>query len=162
MVNLHQSFFVFRVRLQFLLPNIALIVASLCCIGALGGGLGHYFFDFGGVAGEAFAQEFIAGFGDEYVVFDADAQILFGDVDAWLHGDDHAGLERFAVVAGIMDIEANIVAEAVNVIFAERISVQILSVGIDVVVGNFVQALASFLAHIHSGLDGGHGGVLGA
>jgi len=112
----------------------------------LGGGLGHYFFDFGGVARQALAQELVAGFGDEHIIFDAHAKIFFGDIDAGLHGDDHAGLERLAGFSGIVDVEAEVVAESVNVILAERFSVQILTMGIDVVVGNFVEALPVLLA----------------
>src|SRR5713101_666231 len=111
------------------------IIASLRGLSALGGALGHYFFDFRGIAGQALAQELIAGLGDEHIIFDAHAEIFFEDVDAGLHGDDHAGLERSTVFAGIVDV-----------ILAHRFSVQVFSVGIDVIVGNFVEALASFLA----------------
>src|SRR6266403_3209056 len=122
------------------------IIASFRGPSALGGALGHYFFDFSGIAGQALAQELIAGLGDEHIIFDAHAEIFFEDVDAGLHGDDHAGLERSTVLAGIVDVEADVVAETVDVILAQRFSVQVFSVGIDVIVGNFVEALASFLA----------------
>src|SRR5260370_10461753 len=108
--------------------------------GTLGGGLGHYFFDFGGIAGQALAQELVAGFGDEHVVFDAHAEILFGDVDARFHSDDHAGFERVAILPGVGDVSAKVVANSVNVILAERFSVEIISVGIDVIAGDPVDA----------------------
>src|SRR5579862_6473957 len=128
-------------------------IVPLWLLGSLGGGLGHDFFDFVGVAGEAFAEEFVAGFGNQDVVFDADAEVFFGDVDAGLDGDDHAGLERFAVFAGVVDVEADVVAEAVNEILAERFAVKIFAVGIDVVVRNFVNAFRAFLAVVHAGFD---------
>src|SRR6267154_4688711 len=136
------------------------IVALLRVFGALCGGLGHYFFDFGGVAGQALAQELVAGFGDEHVVLDAHAKVFLGDVNAGLHGDDHAGLKRAAVFAGIVDVEAEVVTETVNVILAEGFSVEILSVGVDVVARDFVDALVAFAAKIHAGIEGGEGGIL--
>ena len=39
---------------------------------------------------------------------------------------------------------------------------QIFAVGIDVVVGNSEDAFIAFTAVIHSGLDGGEGGILSA
>src|SRR5271163_2807457 len=126
------------------------------------GGAGHDFFDFDGIAGEAFAQEFVAGFGDEDVIFDAHAEIFFGDVNAGLDRDDHSWLERFAIIAGIVDVEADVVAEAVNEILAQRFAVKIFAVGIDVVVGNLVHAFRASLAIVHARLDGGERGILGA
>jgi len=82
-----------------------------CVFGSLRRGLGHYFFDFGGVAWETFAQEFVTRFGDQDIIFDAHTEIFLGDIDARLHGDNHARLERFAGVTGIVNIEANVVAE---------------------------------------------------
>src|SRR6266853_1658167 len=138
------------------------IVALLRVFGALGGGLGHYFFDFGGIAGQALAQELVAGFGDDYVVFDTHAKVFLGDVNGGLHGDDHAGLKRTAVFTGVVDVEAEVVAETVNVILAEGFSVEIFSVGVDVVARDFVDAFVAFAAKIHARLEGGEGGVLGA
>src|SRR5712692_8069920 len=114
------------------------IVASFRGLGALVGALGHYLFDFGGVAGQALAEELVAGIGDEHVIFDAHAEVFFWDIDAGLHGDDHAGLERLAVLAGIVDVEADIVGEDMNVVLTQRFPVQIFSMGIDVVVGDFL------------------------
>ena len=49
------------------------IVGVLRDFGTLRGGLRHYFFDFGGIARKALAQEFVACFGDEHIIFDTDA-----------------------------------------------------------------------------------------
>src|SRR6267143_2045362 len=103
------------------------IIASFRGLSALGGALGHYFFDFSGIAGQALAQELVAGFGDGQVVFNAHPEIFFRDVDARLHGDDHARLERLAGFSGVVDVEADVVAETVDVILAERVSVQVFS-----------------------------------
>src|SRR6266481_6006413 len=136
------------------------IVGFLRVFGALCGGLGHYFFDFGGIAGQALAKELVAGFGDEHVVFDTHAKVFLRDVNTGLHGDDHAGLKRTAEFAGIVDVEAKVVAETVNVILAERFSVEIFSVGIDVVAGDFVDAFVAFASKIHPRLESSERGVL--
>jgi len=47
-----------------------------------------------------FAQEFGAGFRDEEIVFDADAEIS-SECKFRLDGDDHSGSERFAGAAWI-------------------------------------------------------------
>src|ERR1700730_13063246 len=138
------------------------IVASFRCLSALGGGLSHYSFDFGGIARQALAEELVAGLGDENVVFDAHAKILFGNVDTWFHSHDHAWLERFAIFAGIVDIEANIVAEPVNVILAQRFSVAVFSVRVDVIARDLIDAFVALLTKIHAGLQGRECGILSA
>src|SRR5712672_4262139 len=134
------------------------IIAFQRVFGTLGGGLGHYFFDFGGVAGEALAQELVASFGDQDIVFDAHAEVFLGNVNTGLHGDDHAGLKRPAVLAGVVDVESDVMAESVNVVLAEGVSMEIFSVGIDVVAGNLVHALIAFPAKVHARLEGGERG----
>ena len=52
------------------------------------------------------------------VVFDAHAQMFVGNVNARLDGDDHAGRERPAEIAGVVDVEADTVAQAVDEILA--------------------------------------------
>ena len=59
-----------------------------------------------------------------------------------------------------MNVQADVVAEAVNVVLAEPFTMQILAVGIDIVVGNFVEALVTGLAEIHSGFQRGEDGIL--
>src|ERR1700739_2742732 len=66
--------------------------------------LGHDFFNFARIARQALAEQLVAGFGDEHVVFDAHAQIFFGDIDSGLDGDYHSGLEGSAVVARIVHV----------------------------------------------------------
>ncbi len=122
------------------------------CFCACRRGSRHDLFDFTRISGEAFAEQPVAGFGDQDVVFDAHAKILFGDVDAWLNGDDHAGLERGAVFARVVNIEADMMAEAVNEIGAKWLIVEILAMGIYVIVGNFVDALVALDTEVHSGL----------
>src|SRR6266852_1667593 len=82
----------------------SIVATFLGLLGALFGGGSHDLLDFIGIAGEAFAEQLVAGFGDEGVVFDAHAEILLGNVDAGLDGDDHAGLERGAVFAGVVNV----------------------------------------------------------
>src|ERR1700756_1180629 len=124
------------------------------------GGFSHDFLDFGGFAGEALAQQFKASVGDQQVVFDAHAKIFFRDIDAGLDGDNLAWNERLARVAGIVNVEADIVAEAVDVILAESLTVHVFAVGVDVVVRDFVQAFAAGLAIAHAGFESGEDGIL--
>src|SRR5207249_2560287 len=125
-------------------------------------GGGHDFFDFIGIAREAFTEQLVAGFDDKDIVFDAHAEILFGDVDAGLNGNDHAGLESGAMVAGVVNVQADGMAEAVDEIGPEGFAMEIFPVRVDVVVGNFLHALVAFAAKIHARLELGEGGVLRA
>src|SRR5207247_5927762 len=129
---------------------------------ALCSGGGHDFFDFIGIAREAFTEQLVAGFDDKDIVFDAHAEILFGDVDAGLNGNDHAGLESGAMVAGVVNVQADGMAEAVDEIGPEGFAMEIFPVRVDVVVGNFLHALVAFAAKIHARLERGEGGVLRA
>src|SRR5467141_4006053 len=105
----------------------SIVVALLGLLGALVGSDSHDLFDFIGIAGEAFAEQLVAGFGDEDVVFNTRAEILFRNVDTGFHGDDHARLERGAVVAGVVDVQADVMSQAVNEIGAEGLAVEIFS-----------------------------------
>src|SRR5262249_2025076 len=71
-----------------------------------------------------------------------------------------AGFQRAAILAGIVNVEADVMAEAVNVVLAERLAVLILAVGVDVVVGDFLQALVALGAESYSGLELRERGVL--
>src|SRR6202171_1418904 len=104
----------------------------------------------------------MAGLGDEDAVLDADAEILVGDVDAGLDGDDHAGLQRRAVLSGVVDIEADMMAEAVNEIRAEGFAVEIFSVAVDVIVGDLVDALVALGTVIRARLQRSDGSILRA
>src|SRR6202030_2515341 len=130
--------------------------------GALFGGFGHDFFDFVGGAGELAAEQFVTRFGDQHVVFDAHAEILLGDVNSRFDGHHLARHQRFAGIAGIVDVQSDIVAQAVDEIPAERLAILIFSVRIDVIVGNFIKALLALAAHVRAGLQRGECSVLRA
>src|SRR5437016_5786166 len=53
------------------------VFPSLVLLRAGQRGFRHDLFDFIRIAREAFAQQLVAGFGDEHIVFDAHAEILF-------------------------------------------------------------------------------------
>jgi hypothetical protein len=67
--------------------SVGSIVALLGFLGALFRGAGHDLFDFIGIAGQALTEKFVAGIGDQHIVFDAHAEIFFRNIDARLHGD---------------------------------------------------------------------------
>src|SRR6516162_9286326 len=115
----------------------------------------HDSFDFGWIARQSLAQQLVAGVGDQRVVFNAHAQILFGDVDARFDGNHHSGLQRAAIVARIVYVKADLVAQAMNEILAERPALAVFSVRVDIVVGDVHQPI--FLASagkMRAGLEG--------
>src|SRR2546429_1940013 len=88
--------------------------------------------------------QLVAGVGDEHVVFNAHAQILFGNVNARFDGDHHSRLQRAAMVARIVYVEADMMAQAMNEILAERPALAVFPVRVDIVVGDVHQPI--FLA----------------
>src|SRR5260370_38675421 len=116
------------------------IVSVARVFGALRGPYGHDFFYLLGIARKPLAEELVACFRDQNVVFDAHAKVFFRNVNAGLHRDHHAGLESAAVVAGIVDVQADVMTEAVDEILTEALAVKIFSMGIDVVVGDLEDA----------------------
>src|SRR6266699_1395602 len=96
------------------------------------------------VAWQSLAEQLVARVGDEHVVFNAHAQILFGNVDARFDGDHHSRLQRAAMVARIVYVEADMVAQAMNEILAERPALAVFPVRVDIVVGDVHQPI--FLA----------------
>ena len=76
---------------------------------------------------------------DEEVALDANAELLFGDVNARLDGEDHSRFQHGWVVGGIVHIDADHVAEAVQPVLAERLAMQVFAVSVDVVVGGGVE-----------------------
>src|SRR5262249_51930637 len=99
--------------------------------------------------------------GDDQRIFNAHADVLFGNVDAGLDGDHHAGFKADVVVARIVNIEADVMPEPVVEVFAKRLAVQILAVRVDVVVGDLLQRVA-VAAQLDPRLDGRDGGFLRA
>ena len=60
--------------------------------------------------------------GDQKIIFDPHPERLIGQVDPRFVGDHHARLERILIRAGIMSVEAERMAEAVDEILSERFS----------------------------------------
>src|SRR5450755_513456 len=56
--------------------------------------------------------------GDEDFILDAHAEAALRNVDAWLDGDDGSGRQRGVVVPGVVHLEPDEVAAAMNVIVA--------------------------------------------
>jgi len=66
------------------------------------------------------------------------------------------------VVAGVVDVQADVMSQAVNEIGAEGLAVEIFSMGIDVVVGNLVDVFVALTAEVHARFERSEGGVLRA
>ena len=73
---------------------------------------------------------------DPIHVFNADTQLLFGNVDAGFKSDHHPGFERLVVVRGIVDIQANAMAQSVDKVLGQGLPVLIFAVAVPVFVGD--------------------------
>ena len=72
------------------------------------------------------------------VVLDADSQLLFRNINSRLDGERHSRSERHGVIPGIVDVQSDVVAEAVNEILAQRLAALVFAVSVDVVVSDLM------------------------
>src|SRR5580704_2334441 len=128
---------------------------------ARGFAFGHNLLDFVGIARKARGEKFRACGRDQHVVFNAYAEIFFGNINSRLERDGHAGFERARRIAGIMHIESDVMAQSCNEVAAERMAFAILAVRIDVVVGDLIEAAGS-AREAHTGFGRGERGILRA
>ena len=113
----------------------------------------HDFFDLIGRARQARGEQFVAGRRDEHVVLDAHADIFLGNVNSRLDGDDHSRFERARRAAGIVHVQANVMAQAVNVVAAQRAAFLVLAVRIDVIHRDFLEAGGAVPPSVMPGLS---------
>src|SRR5580698_921462 len=75
----------------------------------------HRLLDFLGFRGQGRAHlDQLAVRSNEKVIFDAHADIFLRNINSGFDSKRHTGAERNFVVAWVMDVESNVVAEAVN------------------------------------------------
>ena len=75
----------------------------------------HGVFHFVGGVGQCRGQfDQLAAGVDVIHVFDSHSQLFFWNINAGFDGEDHARRKRNVVVAGVVDIQADVVAEAVD------------------------------------------------
>src|SRR6185369_194465 len=74
-------------------------------------------------------------------VFDADAKIFVGNVDARLNGEYLSRPESLIEWTRIVNVESNAMAQSVNEVLAQRLALQTFPVRVDVIVGGFVQGV---------------------
>ena len=74
-------------------------------------------------------------------VFDPYSQFFFRDVDSGFKGKYRPRSQRNVIVAGIVDIQSDVVAKPVNEVFSQRLAVKIFAVSVDVVVGNIMKRI---------------------
>ena len=67
---------------------------------------------------------------DEHIVFDADADLFFGNVDAGLDGDHHVRLERTRRITDIVDLQPDVMAGPVNEIFLVAFGANVIHRGL--------------------------------
>src|ERR1700733_599215 len=70
---------------------------------------------------------------DIEVVFDAHPKVFLGNINSRLDGKSHTGTERNRIVVGVMHVEPDVVAQAVDEVLAQRLAMQILAVSVDVI-----------------------------
>jgi hypothetical protein len=81
----------------------------------------------------------LSGSVDVEGIFDADAYLLFGNVEARLDGEHRTDHEGLVVVIWIVHIDADGMPERVDEIFPQRFAVEVFAVGVDVVEGDLVE-----------------------
>ena len=79
----------------------------------------HEIFDFVRFLDNAFGEYLAAVFCDKQVVFDADADFPFVDVQARLVGDDAAIFQLDSLGGDIVDVNAQMVGDTVHIVFAD-------------------------------------------
>ena len=71
-------------------------------------------------------------------IFNADAEFFFRNVNTRLEGKDHAFIQRRRLT-GIMHVQSNMMSQTVDKVLAQRLTVQVFSMRVDVVIGHFVE-----------------------
>ena len=61
-------------------------------------------------------------------VLDAHSKFFFRNINPGLDREHHSFVERNRIIARVVDIKANVMAESMNEVFAKRAAVQILAV----------------------------------
>src|ERR1035438_6366998 len=110
---------------------------------------------FGEGAGEA--VEGAVGF-DVENIFDADSDFFFRDINAGLDGEEHAFVDGFRVVPVVADVDADQMADAVDEVFAQRLSMEVFAVGVHGVEGGGVEGVGvAAVRGVDAGLAGNEG-----
>src|SRR5438045_7584104 len=84
-----------------------------------------------GVRKSATQVDQLAVFIDVKSILDADPQFLFRYVNAWFDRKNHARPHRHFVVPFVMDIKPDVVAQAMNEVSPQRLSLHVFAVSID-------------------------------
>ena len=74
-------------------------------------------------------------------VFNPHPEFFFRDIDSGLKGKHRPRTQRNVVVIGIVNIQSDVVAEAMNEVFSQRLAVQVFAMGVDVVVSDVVERI---------------------
>ena len=65
-------------------------------------------------------------FGDQNIVLDAHADLFIRNVDSGLDGDNHPRFEFAIAIAGIVNVQSEMMADAVNVVGQQGFPVFVL------------------------------------
>src|SRR3974390_1368564 len=118
----------------------------------------HCRLDLGGCMGKRGGEiyQFAAGV-DPYNVLNPDANFFFGNIDARFDGKHRPAGDRRRPVADVVYFQSYIMADAVDEVLPQRLTVQVFAVGIDVIISDFEQGIgATARQGALSGPEGSH------
>src|SRR5439155_25649077 len=65
-------------------------------------------------ARQADAEDFRPGLGNQHVILNADSQFLAWNINSWLYGEDHSGLDARRGVPGVVHVQSEEMTGGVN------------------------------------------------
>jgi hypothetical protein len=94
----------------------------------------------------------VCGSVDIESIFDADADLLLWNVYAGLDGKHRTNFQGLVGIKWIMHVDAYGMSQTVHEVFSQRVTVQIFSMGVDVVESHLVQVIVAGIrcAMVHS------------
>src|SRR5215831_3609013 len=81
-------------------------------------------------------------------IFNSHPEFLLRDVNSGLDGKNHSRSNSSLVIAVVMHTQSYKMAESVNEILAERLPMQVFTMGINVIEGNVVERVGRFAAKV--------------
>src|SRR5437870_2240106 len=141
----------------------SIVTAPFRLLGAILSSRSHNLFDFIRTARQALAQQFVARLGDKDVVLDPHAELFIRNINPRLDGDHHSRLQRPAIFTGVVDVEADIVAQPMNEILAQWLALAVFAMRVDELIGDVREPVfLAFAREMSARPDGREGGVLRA
>src|ERR1700722_9315435 len=81
-------------------------------------------------------------------ILDAYADVLLRQIDSWLDGEDHALIQWLRIVPRIMYVDAHKMPQAMHHVLAQRLSMQVFAMRVDIVKCYLVQRIGLLMQRI--------------